>query len=71
MWNPKRIVAGIENGFITGHKITNKILNGEKLTEEERHTQPPRLVHLGSSLVTPEDGLKLAKEWFLDIKSGK
>jgi len=71
MWNPKRIVAGIENGFTTCHKITNKILNGEKLTEEERHTQPPQCVHLGSSLLTPEDGLKLAQEWFKAKELGK
>ena len=71
MWNPKRIVAGVENGFTTCHKITNKILSGEKLTEEDRHTQPPQCVHLGSSLLTPEDGLKLAQEWFHAREFGK
>jgi hypothetical protein len=59
--NPKSIISRIEKAFEMNHNIEDRIINGEHVTDDEKSFISPLDVHLCSSSVKPEKGLKLIK----------
>jgi hypothetical protein len=62
--SPERIVNSLEEMFQRADELDMKILEGEKLTEEERSFRPPTSLHVCSSTLKTDDGLKRIKAWF-------
>ncbi len=62
--SPELIVDGLEKEFKKAHELQLKILNGGTLTEEERSFAVRPYLHVCSSSVKTDEGLKRIHSWF-------
>jgi hypothetical protein len=62
--SPEEIVNALEKAFQKADELQIRILEGGTLTDEERSFTVPTLLHVYSSSVKADDGLKLVKSWF-------
>jgi hypothetical protein len=61
---PKQIIDALDKEFQKGHDLHMKILDGKILSDEERSFTVRNSLHVGSSAVNTEDGLKRVQDWF-------
>ena len=62
--SPKRMLEDLEKIFQRAAEIPLKILRGETLTDEEKSFETPPYLHVCSSLMKTNDGLKGIQAWF-------
>lgn len=58
------IVDSLEKEFERAHDLQLKILSGDKLTDEEKSFSVRSLLHVCSSSLKTDDGLKRIQSWF-------